>query len=146
MENPLRELRSALTALLTAVRVDPAKPQEAVRILGLDKSLTWKISKVIRTDSVEALRHLPGTLALGLFFDAIHEREASPDAIKRARAAAERLEAEIVRHVGDRATLELVLDPKRLRIRLSSKRVENSLSGATAACGACRRNCGSTRC
>jgi len=105
------ELRAALHDVLAALQVDPARPQTLSRQLAIDKSLAWKISRLITSDQPGlAVQHLPGTAAIEIFLKAIAKRRVANDTFKRAADAFAALERVVYRHLGDRNTLELVMD------------------------------------
>ncbi len=57
----LQRLRTALNDLLVSVGADPTRPQDVARQLGINKNLTWKISKIIReTDPGAVVPQIPG--------------------------------------------------------------------------------------
>ena len=106
----LQRLRSAFAELLSAVGADPTKPQETARQLGLNKSLTWKISKIIReADPAVALPHLPGKPGLRIFLDSLKRAGAPPKALAALHEATGELDRLIKLHAGDRETLGLML-------------------------------------
>lgn len=105
------ELRRALEDAVSSVGVSPSVPQEVARRLGINRNLTWKVSKVVGTsDLYQALQHLPGDEAIEILLEAIQRAGAPVDAIARVRAAQDSFSHVIEVHTGDRATLELVLD------------------------------------
>ncbi len=102
-------LRDALRVLYEAAEADVSRPREVSRRFALDKTLTWKVARVLRAHSAhEMLLHVPGRAALDILIDSMSE--AAGEASDAARRAADELESAIVRHVGDRETLLLVLD------------------------------------
>lgn len=66
-------VRCALANLFVSVRADPSQPQENSRRFRLDKTLTWRLSRVICEDDIWAaapfiprrpsIEILPGTLS-----------------------------------------------------------------------------------
>jgi hypothetical protein len=105
------ELRRALEDAVGSVGVSPSVPQEVARRLGINRNLTWKISKVVGTsDLYQALQHLPGDEAIEILLQAIGRAGSSPDVIERVRAAQRGFSHVVEVHTGDRSTLELVLD------------------------------------
>lgn len=107
----VRELRGSLLDLYSQVGADPDKPQDVSRLLGLNKNLTWKISRVLQAeDAFEALPLLPGMAGLDLVIEATERAGASEKALMRARTAIAAIESMVAQHGGDRATMELMLD------------------------------------
>ncbi|MEZ6244071.1 MAG: hypothetical protein R3B57_13635 [Phycisphaerales bacterium] len=104
-------LRAALIRLYADLDLDPESPQDVSRRFKLNKTLTWKLSKVIAShDNLAALAHVPGAGAMQIFLKKLKEAGASSEAVEGVRRAAERFERMVEVHVGDRTTLELVLD------------------------------------
>ena len=57
----LQGVRGRLIELYDAVGADPTAPQEVARRYGINRSLTWKLSRVINASGPFAsLNHLPG--------------------------------------------------------------------------------------
>lgn len=104
-------LRAALIELYASVGADPANPQDVARHFGLNKTLTWTVSKVIgSTDPIATLPDVPGSSAMKGLLAAMQRRGASTEAVGRVRTAAQALNDIVELHVGDRATLALVVD------------------------------------
>lgn len=110
-ESSIGEFRSALMELYAGVGVSVDAPQEVSRTLGLDKNLTWKLARVIGTDNTgEALHHLPGANAIKILLKAMDKAGANDGVRERVRRAYDEIGRVVEVHVGDRSTLELVLD------------------------------------
>ena len=117
----VQSLRVAFMELLTSVGADPTTPQDIARQFGLDKSLTWKISKVVQTEDPEvAASHLPGIAGLRIFIAAMKEAGGSASTLDDAESAIIEFERMVEIHTTDRATLDMLLsasratrDPKR---------------------------------
>ncbi len=104
-------LRAALIRLYASAGIDPDSPQDVARRFKLNKTLTWKLSKVIgATDNLAAVNHVPGSGAMQIFLKSMSTSGAGPEAIDGVRNAAKRFDEMVQLHVGDRPTLELVLD------------------------------------
>ncbi len=102
----VQDLRGALEVALRAAGVDPARPQEVARTLGLDKTLAWKAARLVGSaDAAAALRFVPGSAGLGKWQGAL-ARRAGGDAITGLSSAVEAFEAMVRQHAGNRATLE----------------------------------------
>lgn len=107
-------LRGALIELYASVGADPVTPQDVARRFRVNKTLTWNLSKVMSaTDPIATLPNVPGESALKSLLTAIQRQGASAEAVERVRGAAEALDKMVELHVGDRATLELVVDGMR---------------------------------
>lgn len=105
------DLRAALIELFASVGADPASPQEAARRFRVNKTLTWNISKVVSSsDPIATLPNVPGASALRSLLTAVQREGASIEVVERVRTAVTALDKMVERHVGDRATLELIVD------------------------------------
>ena len=104
-------LRGAIAEGLIEVGADPMRPQDVSRDLGINRNLTWKISRlIIAHDLAAAFPKVPGPGAIKILTRALEAkgaRAASVEAIGQAAVAFERM---VAKHAGDRATLELMLD------------------------------------
>lgn len=130
----VHELRGALTDLITGLGGDPWRPQEVSRRFGVDKSLAWKVSRVVSAaEPGSALRHIPGAAAMDILMRALSRAGASTEAVHRAKTAVEAFREVVERTVGDRSTLEIVLDampaPRRDRLVMSRKLAFRGNSG-----------------
>jgi len=104
-------LRAALIELYAEAGADSNSPQNVARDFGLNKNLTWKISKIINSeDLIEAAPHVPGSSGVQILLKGFTKAGVEGPPINRVRAAAESFEKMVEVQVGDRATLELVLD------------------------------------
>lgn len=105
-------LRKALSIAITEVPgCDPTKPREFARKLGVDKTLAWKISRMLSAESDhELLQFLPGDAAMDLFVDALQTSGGTPDSVQHVRQVISDFRESIETQIGDRSTLEIVLD------------------------------------
>lgn len=105
-----RGIQAALTDLLADAGLQNARPSEVGRRLGLDKSLAWKISRVLESaETAEAFRHLPGRSGMEIVLRSAAKRQVDAAKVERARAAFQEVEEFVVRHAGDRRTFEAML-------------------------------------
>lgn len=106
-----RALRDALRSLYASVGADPLRPQDVSRRFKLNKNLTWKIAKVLQThDPLEAVPLVPGGEGMGILLGAMESAGASAAALSDVRARMADFDRMIETHVGDRGTLELLMD------------------------------------
>jgi len=104
-------VRAALLELYSNVGANPSGPQEVSRRFGVNKTLAWNVSKVMTGDDpMASIPNLPGSSAFQSLFAAIERGGGDPQVVERARAAVRALDATVARHVGDRSTLDLVVD------------------------------------
>lgn len=110
-QDAVSRLKSALIQLFDAGQADPQRPQDVARRLGINKTLTWSISRFLDAPSpLEAVSFVPGASTLQRVADAFPSTQRVVEAKARVHEAAIAFDAVIERHVGDRATLELILD------------------------------------
>lgn len=103
-------VRRTLAAVLNTVGADSTQPQEVSRRFGLDKTLTWKISRTLNeADMWSAATHLPGRAGLRTFVDALERGGARREECSQVMQAIDALEALIETHAGDRDTFEIML-------------------------------------
>ncbi len=111
VQKSVSHLRACLRALVVGAGSDPRRPQDVHRKFGLDRVLTWKVSRLVKADVAEdALRQLPGEESFEIFLAALQRAGALPDEVQRTREAVKAVFSSVEQHVGDRSTLELVLD------------------------------------
>lgn len=104
-------LRAALLDLYRLVGADPSRPQDVSRQYKLNRNLTWKVSRLIAaSDPLQAVPVIPGPGGLEILLKAMGSAGAPAEALDRARKAAEGFERMTEIHVGDRSTLELMID------------------------------------
>jgi hypothetical protein len=107
----LQGIRRALIELYGAVGADPDAPQEVSRQFGLNRNLTWKLSRVINaTDPFDALNHLPGNQGMDLAIRAFEKSGAPGDTSEQVRQALLRFRDLATEHTGTREHLELTLE------------------------------------
>jgi len=105
----LQGMRGALTEALGELGVDPARPQEVSRQLGLHRNLTWKLSKIVTgTNVFAAVPHVPGRSGVEIVLKALRKAGLSAVSLGRLETAMAEFERLVQVHAGDRATLELV--------------------------------------
>lgn len=111
LTSAFQNLRRSLDDAITGVGVAPSEPQDVARRLGVNRNLTWKVSKVVCSpDLYHALQHLPGSEGLDIFLGAVEKAGGSAESVAHVRKAQVEFDRVIELHTGDRATLELILD------------------------------------
>jgi hypothetical protein len=107
----VHELRGALTELLGDVGADVRRPQELARKLSLDRSLAWRLSRTVSAgDPQNALQYMPGDAALNIVLRAVKGAGGGAALRQRAEGAIKNFQTAVQRHLGDRPTLDLVID------------------------------------
>jgi len=95
---------------MDAVNADVTRPQEISRQFGLNKNLTWKISKILSDDSPEAVvRHLPGRPGLAILMRTLEKAGAPASERVAFERAVDEYDAFIRDHAGDRDTLGVMV-------------------------------------
>lgn len=103
-------VRAAMTDLLASAGLGAFNSRELARHLGLNKNLTWKLSKIINgSDLYAAAQHIPGSAGMKLMLNAMRKAGAPSASIETAKAAIRNFERVVEVHTGDRATLEQML-------------------------------------
>lgn len=103
-------VRGALAEIVAAADVDATKPQQMARDVGLDKSLSWKLSRILNEeDAVATALHLPGKAGLRIVLRSFEKAGASEQSLNALRNAVSDFDRMIEVHCGDRETLELML-------------------------------------
>lgn len=137
-ERALQSIRRSLIELYAAVGVDPSTPQHVSRRFGLNKNLTWKLSKIINSDDPFAvIPHLPGSTGIDIAMQAMR-RAGAPDAVvKRVFDAVESFELAVGVHAGSRENLDLILDSMGLSVSDRPLEVSRELAfrGNSGICG-----------
>ncbi len=107
----VQALRGQLIDLYASMGLDPNQPQEVARKLNLNKNLTWKISKIINAaDGLSAIPHIPGASGMEILLTSWENGGAPSHHLEGVREAMLRFDETVVRHAGDRAHLDLMLD------------------------------------
>lgn len=110
-ELAVSELKAALIDLYDAGSADPTRPQDVARKLGINKTLTWSISRFLEAPRpIEAISFAPGSASITKVAAAFPESPKLVEAKARVTDAATRFDEMIAKHAGDRATLELIID------------------------------------
>lgn len=107
----LQDLRGALIDLYASVGADPASPQQASRRFTINKNLTWKVSRIVSAeDALAAIQHIPGPAGIDILLNSFQQSGATETAVHAVRSALRAFDEVVVRHAGDRAELDLILD------------------------------------
>ncbi|MCP3903432.1 MAG: hypothetical protein GY715_07325 [Planctomycetes bacterium] len=110
LRSSLQAFRAALIELLASVEADPGRPQDLARRFGLNKNLTWKISKIVGSpDLYGSVPHIPGAAGLKIFLAAMEKAGAPASHLKATRQAATTFDDMVKLHTGDRNTLEIMV-------------------------------------
>jgi hypothetical protein len=117
-------LRSALLELVEGTGDDLGLPQELARRYKLDKTLTWKISRIVRDEEISsAVVHVPGRRRMNTLLSALKDGGASNHAINSVWKAFDEFERLVEIHSGDRSTLDVMVAGS--SVRMPERRFEN---------------------
>ncbi|MBX3387067.1 MAG: hypothetical protein KF768_10890 [Phycisphaeraceae bacterium] len=107
----VQQIRAVLTELYYQLGVDPTRPQTVTKTLGIDKSLSYRLSKLIACECpMSAIGHLPGRGGMDILLNRCSTRGAPDDALAHVRVALDRFDQMVARHAGTRDRLELIVD------------------------------------
>ncbi|MFN0137112.1 MAG: hypothetical protein ACKVS9_13460 [Phycisphaerae bacterium] len=107
----LQDVRGTLIELFSSVEANPEAPQDVARKLGINRNLTWKLSRVMTAKTpFNALNFLPGGQGIELALKAFRVAGAPELKVKRVAEAMQKLTDVIETHADDREHLELTLE------------------------------------
>jgi hypothetical protein len=102
-------VRSAIAEVLAAASAPVSLPQELSRRFGLDKMLTWRLSRVVCAQSAwEAMEHIPRRPSIEIFANAMKKHGVEGGLIEKLWKAVEEFERFTSVHAGDRETLDIM--------------------------------------
>ncbi|TWT42288.1 hypothetical protein RAS1_34180 [Phycisphaerae bacterium RAS1] len=106
----VRRIRGTIADCLISTGTNATRPQILARSLGLDKSLSWKICRLLQDENpVTAVPLIPGKPGRSILVGALTKAGAEPRLIAAAQAAMHDFERIIELHAGDREKLEVML-------------------------------------
>jgi hypothetical protein len=106
----INDVRCAFAAVVQRLPMTPGRPSDLHKILGIDRKLGWKISKVLaEEDLLLAAQHMPGALGVRSFLDAAAERGVPTELIKHAGRAGEDFQQLVTVHADQRASFDRML-------------------------------------
>lgn len=102
--------RAAIADLFALIGIDPTKARESARELGLNRGLTWRLTRMVReSDPRSVVSDVPGAQSMAKFFDACLQRGASRQAVDAAIDALNAFEHALSSCSGDRKTLGMLM-------------------------------------
>jgi hypothetical protein len=105
----IHTLRRALTSVYDVVGANPAEPQEVSRRFGLDKMLTWRLSRLVCDEDIwEAMSHMPRRPSLQIFCAAMTKAGVPKRQLDEVETAYNAFEQFVDAHAGDRGVLEIM--------------------------------------
>jgi hypothetical protein len=106
----VQQVRQALFESLTAVGLDAAIPLQVAKALGIDKSLSWKVCRIVtEPEPVLVASRLPGRPGMKIVAKALRKAGVAPESVQAIEFAVERFRLVEARHAGDRETLTAML-------------------------------------
>ncbi len=103
-------VRAAAHDLLAMVGADPGRTRESARVLGLNRQLVWRLSRIVLAAEPGAvLSKMPGRQGMAKFFAACRDRGADPAALQEADEAFRKFERAIDAISGDRRSLAALM-------------------------------------
>lgn len=100
-------LRKALLQLLGSVGADPSTPQETSRRIGINRNMSWKISRLLNEqDQRAAVRHVPGAQGMRILCERFREAGAPAELAQSVLDAMQAFLDMVKVQVGDRTALE----------------------------------------
>lgn len=106
----VRKAQAAVSDLLSGAGLGGARPTEVGRILGVDKTLAWKMSRFSEsTDLLKAVKHIPGTGGIEIMLKAAQDKGVAPDRINAVRDADRAFRDFVRQRAGDRRSFEAML-------------------------------------
>ncbi len=103
-------VRASIAELMDAVGIDPNKTRESARLLGLNRGLAWRLSRVVRDGDVPSVvGDVPGRQSIGKFISACRDRGATEPSLNAAEKAIDAFESAVQEAWGDRKTLATLL-------------------------------------
>lgn len=126
----VRALRSGLIAAFEMLGIDSKRPRETARLLGLDKSLAWKITRIIHEeDAPRVAGSIPGTSGMRQVTQSFVDREVPrhiADSIEKAYVGY--IEMTKI-HSSDKNSYELMLDGMAVDVESQKKSRQSAYRG-----------------
>jgi len=102
--------RAEVAALFALVGVDPTKTRESARELGINRGLTWRLTRMVQeSNPTLAASDVPGVASMSKFLDACRQKGAPEAAIESTLTALGEFEAALAACSGDRKTLAMLM-------------------------------------
>lgn len=106
----VRQAQAAVSDLLSGAGLGGARPTEVGRILGVDKTLAWKMSRFSESaDLIKAVKHIPGPGGVEIMLKAAHDAGVGQDRIDAVRRTDRAFREFVRQRAGDRRSFEAML-------------------------------------
>lgn len=112
LRSSVQDVRAALAEVMASIAppLDATRPQDTARRVGLDKSLSWKLSRILmEEDAIATVPLMPGRAGLGIAIRGFTKVGASKRALDHLQTAIDEFDRMVEVHCGDRDTLEMML-------------------------------------
>src|SRR5262245_34137594 len=105
-----RSLRAAVAEILHSVGTDATQTRETARILGLNRGLAWRMTRLARSpESPAVISDVPGRQSVAQFLEACRSHGAPEKALVATKAAFDAYESVVDSCSGDRKTLTMLM-------------------------------------
>ena len=106
----LHAVQTSLLGLLESAHLDPTKGREAARALGLDRTLIWRVTRVVKTEDIlAAIGDIPTSSQVERICKACRDIGAPDDRVASAREAVARFERVVEECAGNREYFEAMV-------------------------------------
>jgi hypothetical protein len=106
----LYAVQRSLLTLLESAKLDPTKGRETARALGLDRTLIWRVTRVMKTEDIlAAIGDIPTGSQVERICKACQDRGAPDDQVAGAREAVARFESVVEECAGNREYFEAMV-------------------------------------
>ncbi len=105
-----RRARADVASLFAFAGIDPTKTRESARDLGLNRGLTWRLTRMVReSDAAQVVTEVPGSQSMEKFFQACRGRGVPESAVSAAADSFAEFDAAVASCSGDRKTLAMMM-------------------------------------
>ncbi|HUN80868.1 MAG TPA: hypothetical protein VMV81_05085 [Phycisphaerae bacterium] len=106
----VRRIRIAVSEALVSAGADATRPQSVSRLLGLDKSLTWKVCRLVSDENpLAAVKYMPGKAGLKILKTALSKAGVPADLLIAIEKSTSDFDRITDLHAGDREKLGVML-------------------------------------
>ncbi|MGP1346550.1 MAG: hypothetical protein ACTS3F_07780 [Phycisphaerales bacterium] len=103
-------VRAAVAELMSTVGVDPTKTRESARVLGLNRGLAWRLTRIVRQpESPAVVSDVPSRQSMRNFVEVCRTMGAPEAALQAVSDAVESYERSVGLCSGDRKTLAMLM-------------------------------------
>lgn len=104
------QVRRVLAGAFDVVGVDPRRPIEVSRQLGLEKKLAWKVARVVtHEDPLAGISSIPGRSSQNVLIESLRKAKAPESSLSAVREALELFDDLVATHAGGRDAFDQLL-------------------------------------